>query len=158
MLSKYTKRHDRTLEILLDWFKSNLKDKHELYADFDTASVKPITDLFFQFRPDIAINYFSQIDILELTVCHESNSNLTSSRQYKQSKYQNLKNYIVAKDENVSVNIFTLEISVLGLISDFELFQVHNLKEKVPQNVKTKLSRSVLCDSYNIYCKRNSRN
>ena len=49
MLSKYTKRHDRALEILLDWFKSNLKDKHELYADFDTASVKPITDLFFQF-------------------------------------------------------------------------------------------------------------
>ena len=66
-------------------------------------------------------------------------------------KYQNLKNYTVAKDENVSVNIFTLEISVLGLISDFELFQIHNLKEKTPQNVKTKLSRSVLCNSYNIY-------
>ena len=104
MLSKYTKRHDHALEILLDWFKSNLKDKRELYADFDTASVKPITDLFLQFRPDIAIKHFSQIDILELTVCHESN--LTSSRQYKQSKYQNLKNYIVAKDENVSINIF----------------------------------------------------
>ena len=156
MLSKYTKRHNNALEILLDWFKSNLKDKHELYADFDTASVKPITDLFLQFRPDIAIKHFSQIDILELTVCHESN--LTSSRQYKQSKYQNLKNYIVAKDENVSVNIFTLEISVLDLTSDFELFQVHNLKEKVPPSVKTKLSRSVLYDSYNIYCKRNARN
>ena len=49
MLSKYTRRNDHALEILLDWFKSNLKDKHELYADFDTASVKPITDLFFQF-------------------------------------------------------------------------------------------------------------
>ena len=155
MLSKYTKRHDHALEILLNWFKSNLKDNHELYADFDTASVKPISDLFFQFRPDIAIKHFSQIDILELTVCHESN--LTSSRQYKQLKYQNLQNYFVAKDENVSVNIFTLEISVLGQISDFELFQVQNLKEKMPQNIKTKLSRSVLCDSYNIYCKRNSR-
>ena len=68
MLLKYTMRHDHALEILLDWFKSNLKDKHKLYGDFDTASVKPITDLFFQFWPDIAIKHFFQIDILELTV------------------------------------------------------------------------------------------
>ena len=129
MLSKYTKRHEHALAILLHWFKSNLNDKHELYADFDTASVMPITDLFLQFRPDIAIKHFSQIDILELTVCHESN--LT-----KKSKYQNLKNYIVTKDENISINIFTLKISILDPISDLELFLVYNLKEKCPQVLK----------------------
>ena len=155
-LSRYTKRHDHVLGILIDWFKSHLKDKCELYADIDEASVKPITDLFFPSRPDIAIKYSSRIDILELTVCHETN--ISSSQKYKQSKYQSLHNHLIVKDNETSVNIFTLEITTLGFMSDFELFQVRNLKDKLSENHKTQIFKSVLSDSFNIYCKRNSIN
>ena len=65
-LSRYTKRHDHVLGMLIDWFKSHLKDKCELYADIDEAFVKPITYLFFPSRPDITIKYSSRIDILEV--------------------------------------------------------------------------------------------
>ena len=155
-LSRYTKRHDHVLGILIDWFKSHLKDKCELYADIDEASVKPITDLFFPSRPDIAIKYSSRIDILELTVCHETN--ISSSQKYKQSKYQSLHNHLIVKDNETSVNIFTLEITTLGFMSDFKLFQVRNLKDKLLENHKAQIFKSVLSDSFNIYCKRNSIN
>ena len=43
-------------------------------------------------------------------------------------------------------------------MSDFEIFQVRNLKDKLSENHKAQIFKSVLSDSFNIYCKRNSIN
>ena len=43
------------------------------------------------------------------------------------------------KDNETSVNIFTLEITTLGFMSDFELFQVRNLKDKLLEKHKAQI-------------------
>ena len=126
---------------MIDWFESHLKDNCELYADIDETSVKPITDLFFASGPDRAIKYSLRIDILELTVCHKTN--ISSSQKFEQSKYQSLYNHLIVKDKETSVDIFTLEITSLGFMSDFELFQVRFLKDELSENHKAQIFESV---------------
>ena len=56
--------------------------------DLPLSSARQISELFTSLRPDIAIQKKSTIDILELTVCHETIA--VSSRTFKQTKYKNI--------------------------------------------------------------------
>ena len=67
-LTRYTKRHNNILEILLNWISSNLNPDSTLYADLPHFKSHPIVDIFTTFRPDIAVKKAKQIHTLELTI------------------------------------------------------------------------------------------
>ena len=62
-----------------------------MYADLSDQNVLPVCDLFQSFCPDIAIVSCNSVEILELTVCHETN--LISSSNYKKHKYQDISDF-----------------------------------------------------------------
>src|SRR5579872_5570302 len=82
-LQRYTKRHDDILNILVNWFKTVLPQSSKIYADIINCNCLPICDLFQNFRPDVAIYNSDALNILELTVCHETN--MLKSKEYKQN-------------------------------------------------------------------------
>ena len=79
------------LSLLIGWLKSVVAGTQIIYADLSEANVLPVTDLFNNYRPDIAIADSNSICTLELTVCHETNE--VSSRDYKGDKYTNIANF-----------------------------------------------------------------
>jgi hypothetical protein len=87
-LLRYTKRHNDILLILATWIKSALPSTSSLYADLSCFSSLNIYDLFVNCRPDIAVCNQSDIVVLELTVCHETN--LETSKNFKATKYANI--------------------------------------------------------------------
>ena len=84
-----TFKHNSILSLILAWLRSNRPISVQLlYANLSDQNVLPVCDLFQHFRPDIAIVSRHSVEILELTVCHESN--LISSNNYKKNKYQDI--------------------------------------------------------------------
>ena len=56
------------------------------------------------------------------------------------------------------LRVFTLEITVLGFISDISEFSKFAKLPKLPLTLKHSLISKVIMSSYNIYCSRNSVN
>ena len=113
-LERYTKRHNKVLEILINWIGSVLDSSFVLYADLVHPKAKPVIDIFNSIRPDIAVKTNDQIHTLELTVCHETN--LVNSRIYKVNKYSHAdkcKNSIIS---DCTVSTHTLEVTVMGFV------------------------------------------
>ena len=65
------------------------------------------TDLFNNYRPDIAVADSNSICTVELTVCHETN--VVSSRDYKR-EYQNIADFRSTLAGNRKVYSHTIEI------------------------------------------------
>jgi Reverse transcriptase (RNA-dependent DNA polymerase)/zinc-binding in reverse transcriptase len=153
-LLRYTKRHDDVLRIIVTWIKSVLPIGYKLHADLNYVDCMPISDLFQNCRPDIAICIQNEIVVLELTVCHETN--LAKSRDYKMVKYSDLSDLCSASVSQSKVLLSTCEVSTLGFISDISKFCKACHIPKFPADVKKSIIKSVISNSYSIYCNRNN--
>ena len=127
-LQLYTNHHDKVLSILTDWFMHNCKSDLIIYADLDASNYNnQVSDIFISLRPDIAIlGPNKSIDVLELTICLETNMN--KSRNYKETRYSNLHLDLMQEYSNYNLNKYTVEVTTLGLITDFSKFCVVNMK------------------------------
>jgi len=78
--------------------------------------------LFKNLRPDIVVVLKNSMFICELTICHEIN--LVQSRKYKLDKYSCINADLSDKYSKCSVNLDSVEVFVLGFISDFLIFVI----------------------------------
>jgi hypothetical protein len=155
-LNRYRVRHDTTLLLLARWLHSVIGSGQSLYADLETGAFShlPIRDLFKSLRPDLAIVDTASIHTWELTVCHETN--LASSRLYKQNKYHLLRDDTTSLADNKTIHNHTIEVSVLGLVSDTLNFTSAINLPVVPPSLLRALACQALDSSFKIYCARNS--
>ena len=150
-LTRYTKRHDAILSIIVQWIQSQNPKNSTIHADIDDADLNPIVEVFQpNVRPDLVIVQNRQIFVLELTVCHETN--LVNSFKYKTEKYKNLNQFLQPKFINFPVNYFPFEISVHGFMTNNLRTFLANIKlHEFPLNLRTKMIRSVIFSSFDIY-------
>jgi hypothetical protein len=151
-LKRYKLRHDAVLFILCNWLRSVLKDGATLYADI--AGFQPLEIIFKNLRPDIAVVYNNTVYLCELTVCHETN--LTKSRDYKRAKYANISRNVTTNFIDYSVDLHTIELSVLGFISDCSSFIKSVSYVLLTDDIYASIVRNVIGNSYNIYLNRNN--
>ena len=83
-LDRYKDRHDSVLSLIANWISGAIKPDRLLHVDLVGQSFRPLSDLFQTLRPDIAILTPTCIDILELTICHETNTN--QNREHSKSR------------------------------------------------------------------------
>ena len=126
-LTRCTSRHDKILDILAQWLTSVKTNGTSLFADVSSGLYSKIDNVFEPVcRPDVVLVKKSRVFVLELTVCHESN--LLKSKLYKLNKYENIKHHLKPEHSHSTVELFTLEISVLGFVSDLsEFWQVDEI-------------------------------
>jgi hypothetical protein len=154
MLDQYLQRHNEILKLISSWIDLNKSTSQRLFIDLDSAN--SISLVFHDsVRPDLILADDSVILVLELTVCHESN--LQSSRTFKQNKYENIANFRRDSWRKVPVKLFTVEVSILGFISDLDKFTASACLPNLPSSLKYKLIHTVLNCSFNIYSNRNDQ-
>ena len=151
-LKRYTTRHNKILSIILEKIKSLANTDVSIYADLEGNGFRPLSYLFKSLRPDVALLHDDTIEILELTVCHESN--FATSKEYKIAKYsQNLHNNLRDDLKTLKIIINTFEISPLGFFNHFKLSTVNFIWN---DDFNNSLIKSVISSSYGIYCDRNT--
>ena len=153
-LDRYKDRHDSVLSLIANWISGAIKPDRLLHVDLVGQSFRPLSDLFQTLRPDIAILTPTCIDILELTICHETNT--IKSRTFKESKYATLHQNLLDKYSGLKLNIFTVEVTTLGIISDINSFSLANLNSNMPAQTISEIVRTVISKSFTIYCNRNN--
>ena len=150
-LSRYSKRHNTILEIIANYLTTALRYPHSLHVDL--PNYPPISNLFSDLIPDIAIVHEKNITVVELTVCHESN--FTAAKDRKMSKYQSLKSHLTTPYLNHTLSLSTVEVSVLGFIQTLsplaKLLKIDPLPDKFLNN----LSTAAIVHSKEIYYNRN---
>ena len=104
--------------------------------------------------PDIVICEESKILVLELTVCHETN--LQKSKRFELSKYENIKTCLQSSFINIPVHVYSMEVSVLGFISDMKTFTNAAGLPDINTSTRSALFLEALKNSYEIYKQRNS--
>ena len=124
----------------------------EFFADI--PEYKSPSAIFISRRPDIVVKLANRIETLELTVCHETN--VISSKQYKTDKYALLRQDLIADYKHCELNNHSIEVTTFGFISDCSSFTCNIGIKLMPNSIKSALFRSVISDSYAIYCSRNS--
>ena len=153
-LDRFKLRHNAVLFILCNWLKDHLNPSTRLFADLSSSSWNPVSDLFTSLRPDIALVFSTgQMYIWELTVCHETN--LVKSRDYKRGKYDHLEADLKTAYNNYHLEVHTIEVTSLGLISDTSEFTSKTIQTVLPATVENSISKTVISNSYNVYKKRN---
>ena len=154
MLDQYLQRHNEILKLISSWIDLKKSTSQRLFIDLDSAN--SISLVFHDsVRPDLILAVDSVILVLELTVCHESN--LQTSRAFKQNKYENIANFCRDSWRKVPVKLFTVEVSILGFISDLDKFTASACLPNLPSSLKYKLIHTVLNYSFNIYSNRNDQ-
>ena len=125
--------------------------------DVDGSTVFQAIDNVFRstIRPDLVIFDASKVAVLELTICHESN--ILKSRSYKITKYSDYKLHLNSEFRNHKIELFTLEVSVLGFISDLSDFCCFTKLPSLPKHIKFNIINCAITNSFNIYCRRNSK-
>ena len=119
-LERYALRHNAILTIMVNWISSAKSENQKLFADLPQTTCGQISDVFQTcVRPDLVL-FDDRVLVLELSVCHETN--LLKTRSYKQSKYVNILDHLTSEFSNYDVKLFTVEVSVLGLISKINDF------------------------------------
>ena len=73
VLERYKTRHNAILRLIADWLKSNTKPDSLLHADLPDMGYRPLSKIFNTLRPDVAVVNNTDIHLLELTICHETN-------------------------------------------------------------------------------------
>ena len=154
VLERYKNRHDHVLSILAHWIKDRVRPDFELFVDLSDPDFKSPAEIFNNRRPDIVVKHNSRLITLELTICHETNA--ATSRDYKISKYSDLKNNLHSNFVNFKLTNHTIEITSLGLFSDSSPFTKQINIEPIPDSIKQAAFRSVVSNSFSIYCSRNS--
>ena len=153
-LERYTIRHDAVLQIICNWLKQHIPQSDTLHADLSGGDYKPVGDVFNDLRPDIVIVSGSKIHVLELTICHETN--LENSRKYKTTKYNNIRDKRKEAFLCRQVELFTVEVTSLGLMQDLTDFTTSLTIPKLPDSVYKDIVHSVISNSYGIYRNRNN--
>jgi hypothetical protein len=152
VLRRYTERHDKILSILATWFQSKLDKQCCIFADL--PGFQQTSGLFNSIRPDLVLKRGNKICAIELTICHETN--LISSKTYKEAKYQNIDNLKSESIKNCTVSLATCEISVLGFVQ-FDNASLNDFKiPSLDENLLNIISRSVIQSSFDIYAHRDS--
>ena len=153
-LERYKIRHDAVLLIICNWLKQFIVPPATLHADICSGELKPVEDVFDRLR-HIAFISPGKIQVLELTICHESN--FDHSKKFKTSKYVNLKDERKIGYSSSKIELYTAEISSLGLMRDLSNFTTAVAKAKFPNEIDNNIVKSVISNSYNIYRNRNCR-
>jgi len=151
-LARYTVRHDSLLSIIVDYLNTAIKDA-TLYSDLKGA--KSVSHCFKSLRPDIVIVSASakRVVSIELTVCHETN--FESARLRKMNRYANLKSNLCDLYSCYNLIKFTIEISVLGFVSNTnDIMKTLNIN-KFPKSVLNNLTRVAIEHSRLIFNNRN---
>ena len=104
-------------------------------------------------RPDIVLCKKSKILVLVLTVCHETN--LQKSKLFILGKYENIGNCLQREFTHVPVSLFTVEVSVLGFVSDLKTFTKAAELPDLTTTTRSALSMKAITSSYDIYKQRN---
>ena len=154
VLEKYKRRHDRVLSILARWIKDQLRPDFVLFVDLSDPEFLSPSELFNSHRPDITVKQKNQLVTLELTICHETN--VVTSRDFKVSKYTDLKQDLFPELSNYKISNHTIEITSLGFISDCASFTKQINIHPMPNSIKQAVFKSTVSDSYAIYCSQNS--
>ena len=156
-LDRFKTRHNNILLLLANWIRDSISVDSGLCVDVDGSPVFQTIDRVFQstIRPDLVIFDAVKVAVLELTICHESN--ILKSKSYKINKYSDYKLYLNSEFRNHKFELFTLEISVLGFISDLSDFCCFTKLPNLPKHIKSNIINTVITNSFNIYCRRNSK-
>ena len=134
-----------------------LDEDHHLLADIASSEIDQVEKVFKSTcRPDIVIYDNSTITVLELTVSVCRETNLCKSKLYKQSKYKNMKDHRQAPFSKHTVSVCTLEVSVLGFISNMSDFCKLVKIPKMTRDTRNCIIHSALSCSHNIFCLRNN--
>lgn len=150
-LSRYTNRHNSILAIIVDYLTSVLPPSSTLYADLPNKN--PINLLFNSLRPDLVVCANRKLTVIELTVCHETN--FAAAKLRKNSKYSNIKDYLNSGFLEYEVKVATLEISVLGFISDINALCNLLKIAKFPVSILNKITATAIDHSRKLYINRN---
>ena len=157
LLERYTIRHNAILEKLVQWIDTYKSASQCLLVDFPSSRFNSIERVFqSSVRPDIPdIREDARVLVLELTACHESNL-LLKSKEYKEHKYRDISTHLLPCLSEVPVLVFTMEVSVLGIVSNTKPFtQAANLPD-IPQSLLSAISMSTIINSFEIYRSRNA--
>ena len=120
-LECYKSRHDNILQLIVDWIYSSKPSATSLFGDLHDSSLDPIECVFLpSVRPDLILLDDSKIAVLELTICHAKN--ILKSRSFKINKYRDIILHLQPKYKKHRLQVFTIEISVLGFISNLNDF------------------------------------
>jgi hypothetical protein len=152
-LARYTARHNKILTLLIEWIRPKLNQSVEIYCDLQLAGTRHVSELFNNFKPDLALKSFNKVGLLELTVCHETN--LRASRDYKLNKYSNIAHDRALFIKDAKISLSTCETTTLGFVviepkflSDWNLPPLDN-------NIVSAITKSAVMSSFDIYSKRN---
>ena len=153
-LNRYSDRHNKILLIIAEWIRAHKRADQRLLVDLPSNQFDSI-DIAFQscVRPDIVLCEKSKILVLELTVCHETN--LQKSKLFKLGKYENIGNCLQREFTHVPVSLFTVEVSVLGFVSDLKTFTKAAELPDLTTTTRSALSMKAITSSYDIYKQRN---
>lgn len=153
ILERYTHRHNMILNLLASWLRDKLCSNSTLYVDLPVSDFLQVSDLFNGLRPDLAIMINSEIHVLELTVCHESN--LSSSKAYKETKYKQLSKHKAELIKHCSICVHTFELSVLGFLAINKSFFSHCNIPYFDKDLIGNLIKSAISSTHYIYTRRN---
>ncbi|HMK58473.1 MAG TPA: reverse transcriptase domain-containing protein, partial [Nitrososphaeraceae archaeon] len=153
-LARYTSRHDNILIIIANWLLSVLPSSAQLYVDLNSGNFNKVNNIFKSLRPDISVLTNDKIFTLELTVCHESNFSAAHLR--KISRYKNLKEDLVSIYLNHVLIQSTVEVSVLGFVSDTSQFTKLVGISPIPICILNNLTNTAIDCSKNIFIHRDS--
>ena len=150
---RYTWRHNSILYTIC-YYLNDLVDKgHLLFADIE--GYRNTFELFHRLRPDVAIVTATEVIIVELTCCFETN--LQKSREYKIERYRNIGDDLI--DQSKKLRKVFIEISSLGFhtkqINDFKLLCKLSSTINIDR-LMSKLSEVAIRCSYYIYTQRNN--
>ena len=153
-LNRYTSRHNEILYILYSWLRSVVNKNQHIFVDLAVENSTESANIFQRLRPDLLVYDLNSVCAYELTICHETN--LQKSKEYKREKYRSLSEDLTPAFRLKPVLYFSLEVSVLGFISSsLDFTKACNLPP-MPVNVSQSIIRTVMSQSYKIYCNRNN--
>lgn len=155
-LLRFTNRHNKILDLLASWFSSKLDCNSTLFVDLPGSKYRQVVDIFSSVRPDLAIVKGNSALIIELTICHETN--LKSSKMYKENKYKNLNDFKIGSIADHDLILTTCELSVLGFLQ-FDNCVYQNLT--VPtfdDSIINIIAKTVIQSSFDIYTHRDVGN
>ena len=155
-LERFKIRHNNILLSLANWIQGVKSRGSSLCVDVESDIFQPIGIVFKDsIRPDIVLFDASTVAVLELTICHETN--LLQSRSYKMNKYSNFSHHLNSQFSKHTLKLFTVEVSVVGFMSNLAEFCTFAKLPSLPAQNKISIINSVIRNSFNIYCRRNSK-
>ena len=153
-LERYTWRHDSILNTILNKISRSSSDGIQIFADCPGCNYPCTSDLFQRSRPDIVVKFNNKVVVIELTVCFDTNTE--KSRVYKQTRYKNLKEELLAQCNEF--DIIFLEFTTLGFISKNSYTSFITFLRTLGVNedrTVVKCMETAIRGTYYIFCRRN---